>query len=129
MKNLFLFLLPFIFILGKSQTIHDNYGNQICYVQDNSFYTNGEKIGFIQQGYANIEVFRNSGKVGFIQGNNYYDNYGNQICYIQDNSFYRNGKKIGFVSQNIIYDGAGNRLGSARGLSILHIAVFFLYFN
>jgi hypothetical protein len=130
MKKIFLFIIVlFSFSSVKAQTIYNNTGNQVCYVQDNSFYSGGKKTGFIQQGYGNIEVYSSSGKVGVIQGNSLYNNSGNVVCYIQGNSFYSGANKVGFVSQGVIYDGSGNRVGSAQGLGIIEIAVYYFYFN
>lgn len=130
MKKIFLLIIVLSsFISANSQTIYNNNGNQVCYVQNRSFYSGSQKLGFIQQGYSNIEVYSNSGKVGVIQGNSLYNNSGNVICYIQDNSFYSGGKKVGFVSQGVIYDGSGNRVGSTQGLGIIEIAVYYFYFN
>jgi hypothetical protein len=130
MKKLFLFIIILFSVSSvKCQTINNNSGNQVCYVQDNSFYSGGKKIGSIQQGYGNIEVYSSSGKIGVIQGNSFYNNSGKVICFIQGNSFYSGSNKVGFVSQGVIYDGSGNRVGSAQGLGIIEIAVYYFYFN
>ncbi len=131
MKKIILVALTlFCFTVStKAQTISNNSGQQVCYVQDGSFYINGKKAGFVQQGYGNIEVYSGQGKVGVIQNNSLYNNSGNVICYIQGNSFYSGGNKVGFVQYGVIYDGSGNRLGSAQGLGIIEIAVYYFYFN